>query len=83
MRIGDVQSPPVNPAGGPAGEKRAGEGERSSADDAVTLSNLSRAVSESSVSDARIEQLRELVKTGKYEVPAAKLAGKIVDFDAR
>ncbi len=79
MRIGDPN--PVNPVQRPAaGKRKEGASRQTGAtqDDAVALSQLSRAVAEPE--SAPIEQLRLDVNAGSYEVPAPVLAKDIVDF---
>jgi anti-sigma28 factor (negative regulator of flagellin synthesis) len=49
----------------------------------VALSRLSEAVAGSGPNEARLNQLRLEVQAGTYQVPAAKIASKIVDFHTK
>ncbi len=86
MRIGDLNPTPVNPSATPSAGKSAGDAGRDSApapNDAVELSRLSQAVAEPGASDTRIEEIRNAVQAGTYQVPPSELAKNIVDFHTK
>ena len=75
MRIGRVEPVSVEaPAQKPPESVRPPE----QPSDQVALSRLSEKLIESS-REARIEELREKVQAGTYEVPARELATRIID----
>jgi anti-sigma28 factor (negative regulator of flagellin synthesis) len=86
MRIGNLNAEAVKPGVGqtsPSPPAEAGCGTDAAPDDAVTLSRLSEAVGGSGPDEARLNRLRLEVQAGTYQVPAAKIAGKIVDFHTK
>ncbi len=80
MRIGDLNTAPVNPAGTPAVDKHPERTTAAGSEDAVDLSRLSQAVAAESAGEARLEELREQVKAGTYQVPVEKISESIVRF---
>jgi|GEM_PF-981074 len=81
MRIGDSswhRVPPTGPAG-PA-EKPAEEFRAEDGADRVYLSRLSQALLLCGLPPARLEHLRSLVQSDAYEIPAAELSRRIVQF---
>jgi negative regulator of flagellin synthesis FlgM len=86
MRIGNLNPAVANPAVGQTAQSpptEAGRGSSAAPDDAVTLSRLSEAVAGSGPGEARLNQLRLEVQAGTYQVPAPKIAAKIVDFHTK
>jgi anti-sigma28 factor (negative regulator of flagellin synthesis) len=80
MRIGDLNTAPLNPAGAPAIDKHPERTKPAGSEDAVELSRLSRAVAAESAGEARLEELRAQVKAGSYQVPAEEVSKSIVRF---
>ncbi len=80
MRIGDLNTAPVNPAGAPAVGKHTERTTPAGSGDAVELSRLSRAVASEGAGEARLEELRAQVKAGTYQVPAEEIGKSIVRF---
>lgn len=80
MRIGDLNTAPVNPAGSPAVDKHKGHKTPPESQDAVELSRLSRAVTAEGASEARLEELRAQVKAGTYQPPAEEVSKSILRF---
>jgi anti-sigma28 factor (negative regulator of flagellin synthesis) len=86
MRVGNLNAAVGNPAVGqtsPSPPAEAGRGPSAAPNDAVALSRLSEAVAGSGPNEARLNQLRLEVQAGTYQVPAAKIASKIVDFHTK
>ncbi|HOK44458.1 MAG TPA: flagellar biosynthesis anti-sigma factor FlgM [Bryobacteraceae bacterium] len=80
MRIGDLNTAPVNPAGSPAIDKHKGHETPAESKDAVELSRLSRAVMAQGASEARLEELRAQFKAGTYQPPAEEVSRSILRF---
>ena len=86
MRIGNLNAEAVKPGVGQTAQSapaEAGRGPSAAPDDAVSLSRLSEAVGGSGPDEARLNQLRLDVQAGAYQVPAPKIAAKIVDFHTK
>ncbi len=80
MRIGDLNTALVNPAGAPAVDKHPERTTAAGSEDAVNLSRLSQAVAAESAGEVRLDELREQVKAGTYQVPAEEVSKSIVRF---
>ncbi|MBM3747660.1 MAG: hypothetical protein FJW34_17885 [Acidobacteria bacterium] len=87
MRIEPHHVPSLDPAEAAQQGKKSPEmnaqDQGGTAADRVDLSRLSKALSGEVESDARLEQLREVVASGSYQVPAAELSRRIVDLHLR
>ena len=86
MRIDSYNPAGVNPASADktaevaaSQQKAAAAAEAKKRHDSVELSGLSKALSEPSVNEARLERLHKAVAAGTYQVPAEQLSRKIVD----
>lgn len=80
MRIGDLNTASVNPAGNPATRRQPEPLTPAGSGDAVELSRLSKAVTAEGASQARLEELRAQVKAGTYQVPPEEISKSIVRF---
>jgi len=84
MRIEQFQPPSVKPAAGtqPTDQPTQAEGQLPAGAhaDQVALSRLSQILLGGVEDDARLEQLRVQVAEGAYQVPAADLSQRLVDF---
>jgi anti-sigma28 factor (negative regulator of flagellin synthesis) len=83
MRIDQYHLPNVDPAeAARQGQKSAemdAQARGGTASDRVDLSRLSQALSGGVEPEVRVEQLREAVASGSYQVPAAELSRRMVE----
>jgi len=84
MRVDQFSVPNLNPADAAQQGQKSPETNTAAqggpASDRVDLSRLSQALTGAVEPDARLEQLREAVASGSYQVPAAELSRRIVDL---
>ncbi len=87
MRIEPSRPPGVQPAetGKPVDQpvESAPESATGLRPDQVDLSRLSQVLTGEAGQEGRLEQLRLQVEDGSYQVPAAELSQRIVDFHLR
>lgn len=81
MRVDDTRPFGMAPAGGQrtASGRPEGAKVRSELGDAVQLSLLSRAIATPTDAAARLEAIREALRTGQYPIDPARISQRMID----